>query len=134
VTQQFTRKTPRLDLAATRAALVRALAAARGRAGVSAAEPDPDLDRVAAAYARGLAAGVDRGKLGAEMDEQLDAIVHRYRGVITVTGVTTDPVSAVGGDALDPGARFFGIGLAQGDHPEMGEGAIFVVILMGRPR
>jgi uncharacterized protein YkwD len=134
VTQLFLRKNPRLDLAATRAALVGALAAARARAGASAAEPDPDLDRVAAAYARGLAAGVDRAKLGAEMDEQLDAIVHRYRGVMTVTGVTTDPVSAVRGDALDPGARFFGIGLAQGDHPEMGEGAVFVVILMGRPR
>jgi hypothetical protein len=134
VTQLFIRKNPRLDLELARGEVVRAIAAARAAAGVPPSVADPDLDRIAGVYARGLAAGGDRGKLNEAMDRELDKIVARYSQVATATGITTDPASAVRAQVVDPKARNFGLGIAQGSHPEMGEGAVFVVILMARPR
>ena len=134
VTQLFIRKNPKLDLGVARAEVVRALVGARTAAGVPPSVADPDLDRIATAYATGLAAGADRGKLNEAMDKELDKIVARYSQVATATGITTDPSSAVRTQVLDPKARNFGLGIAQGRHPEIGEGAIYVVILMARPR
>ena len=54
--------------------------------------------------------------------------------MVTTIAVTADAADAVREPALEQKARFFGIGVAQGSHVEMGEGALFVVILLARPR
>jgi hypothetical protein len=54
--------------------------------------------------------------------------------VATVKLVTGDPGDVKGGAVLDARASAYGLGVAMGPHPQLGERASYIVIVFGRPR
>jgi hypothetical protein len=134
VTELFVRRNPRVDLARAEREAAESLRAARARAGVPVSERDRRLDRIAQAYAAGLAAGQPDPILSARADGELDRLTGTFSQVLTVVAVATEVGQAIREPALDPRARAFGVGVGQGNHPEMGEGALYVVLLLARPR
>jgi uncharacterized protein YkwD len=94
--------------------------------------PDSDLEEVAQGFADMVARGVPTDQASAQSSGRLRSMSTRYSRVTTlVTAVAElsgfDPSSTLG----DKRITHYGLGLAQGDHPEMGEGAIYVVLLLG---
>lgn len=134
VTEVFIRKGPAIDVVEARVEAARALGAARAAAKAPPATEDPALTRIAQAYASGLAAGQPDAVLSARAGAELDRLSEPYSRVVTEINVVMEVREAIREAAVDPRARAFGIGLAQGRHPEMGEGALFVVTLMAQIR
>ena len=125
VTQVFIRVPPKVDPATT-AELVR-----KRIATVRPVVLDAKLAKIAQELAEGLATGHTRDSLWPVARKQLDSVGHQYARVGSViTAVaeleTLDGKQLVGDDRPDD----IGIGVAQGTHPDIGEGAIWIVILM----
>lgn len=125
VTQVFIRVPPKIDPAATAEVVRKRIETVRPVA-VSA-----KLASVAQQLADGLSTGHTRDSLWPAVRKQLDALNHQYARVGSViTAVadldTLDGKQLVGDDRPDD----IGIGIAQGTHPDIGEGAIWIVILM----
>ncbi len=125
VTQVFIRIPPKIDPNAT-AELVRKRLEAVRPVSVSA-----KLTSVAQQLAEGLATGHSRDSLWPAARKQLDSLGTQYARVGSViTAVaetdTLDGKQLVGDSKPDD----VGIGIAQGSHPEIGEGAVWIVILM----
>ncbi|HVV88470.1 MAG TPA: CAP domain-containing protein [Kofleriaceae bacterium] len=129
VTQMYRRIPPPIDPVAT-------LAAIRARLhGAGSFGDDPDLDAVAGAFAARLAAGVDPADASRRASADLDRLAARYARVAsTVTAVAE--VSALDPAAMLAGTTFthVGVGVAQGDHPELGPGALHIVVLLAQAR
>lgn len=94
---------------------------------------DAKLAAVARDFASNLAAGLSTSEASAIANKGLDQTANSFTRVSTL--VTTvadinafDPRGALGG----PKVSHYGLGVAQGNHVEMGEGAIFVVVLLGQ--
>lgn len=134
VTQLFSRVTPRIDPDDARRAALAAIADARRAARLAPVEEDPVLGEIAARYAAGLAAKEPDDKLAAAADRALDQHTDRFSQVVTTIAVTGDAAEAVKEIAAEPKARWVGVGVAQGRHVTMGEGALFVVVLLARSR
>jgi uncharacterized protein YkwD len=125
VTQVFIRVPPKVDPAQA-AELVRARIDKVRQVSVNA-----KLASVAQQLADGLAAGKPRESLWPTAKKQLDAIGGNYGrvgSVITAVGEldTVDGKELVGEYKPDE----IGVGIAQGTHPEIGEGAVWIVVLM----
>jgi uncharacterized protein YkwD len=132
VTQVFIRIPPKIDPARA-VELVRQRLQAVRPVGINA-----QLASVAQGLADGLAAGKERESLWPGARKRIDAMGGSFARVGSV-------ITAVGDlDTVD-GKELFGeykpdevgIGIAQGRHPEIGEGAVWIVILMaerGIPR
>jgi uncharacterized protein YkwD len=94
---------------------------------------DPDLDEVAGRFAARLAAGMPNDQASEESAAEL-------RGKRTPFVRVTSLVTAVAEvDTFDPSETLraksithYGVGLARGHHPEIGDGAIFIVLLLGQ--
>ena len=134
LTQLFFRKTPVVDPETARGEALAALAKARRDAHLRALGEDAALRAVADRYAAALATGQSREAAGKEADAELDSLADRFTQVLTIVAVTGDPSDSVRSNVLDASARSFGLGLAQGPHPDLGEGAFYVVILLARMR
>jgi hypothetical protein len=69
------------------------------------------------------------------LNRQLEPYGLAYRRVAVLFAATTaiDETAAME-PLLDPEVRVLGVGLAQGDHPEIGHTAIVGVIVLGWPR
>jgi uncharacterized protein YkwD len=97
---------------------------------------DGDLDAIAKTLADSLAAGGDRKEASAAASKSLDKLSARYRKVgsviTTVADLSAVDAKALVGDATK--ATHVGIGVAQGTHEELGEGAVFIVLLLGVAR
>lgn len=93
---------------------------------------DAQLAPVAQAFAEALAAGVATNAAAARASEELNGTALAFSGVTTLA-TTVAHVSAFDATgALDnPKITHFAVGVAQGDHPEIGDGAIFIVVLFG---
>jgi uncharacterized protein YkwD len=129
VTQVFTRVPPKVDAVAA-AELVRKRIAA-----VRAVTADPVLASIAQDFAAGMAKGLGRDSVYASLRTRIDAVVPRYAHVtsviLTVADVdTVDGASLLGSHEPDT----VGVGIAQGSHAEIGEGAIYIVGLLARRR
>ncbi|MBV8761032.1 MAG: CAP domain-containing protein [Deltaproteobacteria bacterium] len=125
VTQVFIRVPPKIDPAQA-AELVRSRIEKVRRIGVSAV-----LQSTAQQLADGLAAGKSRDTLWPRARKQLDALGNQYARVGSViTAVaeldTVDGKELVGEYLPDD----IGVGIAQGTHPEIGENAVWIVVLM----
>jgi uncharacterized protein YkwD len=129
VTQVFTRVPPRVDPAAA-VALVRAKIEA-----VDEIDGDPQLEQTAQRAAERLARGDAREATWNEAKRSLEPLAKRYKRIGSVLTAVAD-LDALTGDALIQGYMpdNVGIGIAQGTHPEIGEGAIWVVLLLGEHR
>ncbi|MCA9680006.1 MAG: CAP domain-containing protein, partial [Myxococcales bacterium] len=125
ITQVFTRVTPPIDPAAVASDLRAAIDKVRTLS------QDEALDKVAVAYAQELAAGHDAKQASARASRSLEALAPRYRRIGSVVTTVSD-LAALDPESLvsDGLATHLGIGIAQGTHEELGEGAIFVVLLL----
>lgn len=125
VTEVFIRVPPKIDRAQA-ASLVHARIDAVHRVGV-----DPTLQAIAQQLADGLAAGKPSESLWPGVKKQLDAMPAPYARVGSVVSVASE-LSAVDGKGLvgDEKPDMIGVGIAQGNHAEIGEGAIWIVVLM----
>jgi uncharacterized protein YkwD len=129
LSQVFTRVPPVLDR-------VQALAAVRHK--LAAARPVPDiagLDRLAQQLADGLAAGKSADAAHQAIDDQVKALAHRYLRVGQVISAVADldridGAGLFGGEPVDE----LGVGIAQGPHPEIGDNAIWIVVLLASRR
>lgn len=125
ITQVFTRMPPKLD-AATAAELIRKRIGA-----VHAAESDPTLAGIAQELAEGVAKGLSRDQVYASLKPRVDALARRYArvGSVITTALdvgTVDAASILGNARPDD----IGIGIGQGNHAELGEGAVYIVVLL----
>jgi uncharacterized protein YkwD len=129
VTQMFRRIPPPIDPPAT-TATIRARLHAAGTFG-----DDPELDRIAAAYAARLAAGADPAASSREATTALGQVSTRYRRVASMITAVSD-VGALDPAAILAGTAFthVGIGVGQGAHPELGPGVLHVVVLLAQAR
>lgn len=130
VTQVFSRVPPAIDAAAAAEAVRRKAALARPQIAYA-----PKLATLAAQLATQLAAGSTREAAYASVKSQIDSLSAQYFRVGSVITATADI------DNLDaPGligdikADDLGVGIAQGPHPEIGERAVWVVVLFAMKR
>jgi uncharacterized protein YkwD len=129
VTQMFRRIPPPMDAPATVASIRERLHAA-GRFA-----DDRELDRIAAGFAARLAAGTDSTTASREASAALAQVSARYRRVASMITAVAD-VGSLDAAAILAGSTFthVGVGVAQGDHPELGPGALHVVVLLAQSR
>ncbi len=100
---------------------------------IKAMSSSPELQTVAQVFASDLASGVTTDSASKRASKSLDTAGRGFARVSTL--VTTvadvkafDPTGSLGGAQVS----HFGIGIAQGEHPVMGEGAIYIVVLLGQ--
>jgi uncharacterized protein YkwD len=125
VTQVFIRVPPKVDRAQA-AELVRARIDGARKVTVNAG-----LARVAQELAEGLAAGKTRDSLWPGAKKKLDAMNTPYARVGSVVSAVAELDSVDGKELLgDYKADDIGVGIGQGTHPEIGDGAIWIVVLL----
>lgn len=124
VTQVFTRVPPKVDPA-------QAVAMIHERINkVRAVKLAPALSKVAQELADGLAAGKTRDSLWPAAKRKLDNLSNGYAKVGSVVSAAADMESVDGKELLgDYKADDIGVGIMQGNHPQIGEGAIWIVVL-----
>jgi len=129
VTQVFTRIPPTIDPARAVATVRDKLAAARHLLQTT------RLGGLAQQLADALAAGSSRDQAYAVIKNQIDSLGKTYQRIGSVITATAD-LAALDGQGLvgDSIASDVGIGVAQGPHPEIGDNAIWVVILLANRR
>jgi hypothetical protein len=125
VTQVFTRVPPKVEPARV-AELVRQRIHAVRPISVNAS-----LASVAQGLADGLAAGKSRDSLWPGARKRLDAMGSVYGRVGSVITAVAD-VDTIDGKELvgEYKPDDIGVGIAQGPHPEIGDGAVWIVVLM----
>ncbi|MSP17304.1 MAG: CAP domain-containing protein, partial [Myxococcales bacterium] len=134
VTQLFFRVPPLLELSRARADAAAALARARVVAGGPALVREAALDALAQRAAVELADRPDaRAAVMLRVRHALEDPARGLRHAVTVVTVVGD-VADVPATARAAAAdfRLLGIGLAQGDDPDLGPNAIFVVLVLAR--
>jgi uncharacterized protein YkwD len=129
VTQVFIRVPPPVDpvLAQTR---VREQLRAFGKF-----NDDASLDQIATRYAQGLATGVPPADAAKRASKELDSVARKFTRVASMVTAISD-VESVDAPAFLGGAPYthVGVGVAQGDHPDLGPGALHVVVLLAVSR
>ncbi|MEO7733889.1 MAG: CAP domain-containing protein [Kofleriaceae bacterium] len=130
VTQVFTRTPPALDPAKASLAVRHKLAAVRPALALK-----PQLAELAQRLADALATGHSREEAYATIKSQVDGLGRTYQRVGSVITATADLDTLEGKGLLgDSVAEDGGVGIAQGPHPEIGENAIWVVVLLASRR
>jgi hypothetical protein len=129
VTQVFIRVPPQVDLVVARTRVREQLRAARQF------HDSEALDRIAQTYAAGLARGEPNADAARRASRDLDGVAREFSRVASMVTALSD-VEGVDAEAFFSGAQFthVGIGVAQGDHPDLGPGALHVVVLLGYAR
>jgi uncharacterized protein YkwD len=127
ITQVFTRVPPILDPATVAKVVHQRIHAIRP------VGEDPQLAGIAQDLAAGLARGLTGEAAYAPLKARIDALGRRYARVGSVI-TTTASVDMVDGASLlgDATPDDIGVGIAQGPHAEIGDGAIYVVVLLGK--
>lgn len=129
VTEMFIRVRPRIDPGQAADLVAQRIIALRPVA------VDPRLRTIAQSYAEGLAAGKSRDELAQPMGQRLDELRGDFKGVRIAMTVEDDLASIDGKQLLGDGQpSAIGVGVAQGHHPELGDNAIWIVVLMAEPR
>ena len=129
VTQVFIRIPPKLNVAEAASTIANKLNAVR------AMKRDGALERSAQILAEKLASGQSREQAWPSVKRDLEQLGSKYRRVGSVVTVVTELAATEGATLLgEYRPSDVGIGLAQGTHPELGEAAIWLVLLMGEAR
>ncbi|HEU0034611.1 MAG TPA: CAP domain-containing protein [Kofleriaceae bacterium] len=129
ITQVFTRVPPKVD-PSNAAEQIRTKISAVKKVGVNA-----KLVSIAQQLADQLAAGKSREQAYASVKKQVDALGNAYSRVGSVITAAAELDSLDGTSILgDSRPDDVGIGIAQGPHPEIGEGAIWIVVLLATKR
>ena len=129
ITQVFTRVPPRVD-AQVVAELIRKRISA-----IRAVGSDPALTDIADDLAVRMARGQSRDQAYPPLRPRVDALASRYARVASVITTVAD-VEALDAASILAGATpdDIGVGVGQGHHAEIGDGAIFIVVLLGTRR
>jgi uncharacterized protein YkwD len=129
ITQVFTRVPPKIDPARASDTL---------RTKLNAVKPigvDPRLTSIAQQLADQLAAGKTREQAYPTVRKQVDQLGAAYTKVGSVITAASELDSIEGSSVLgDSRPDMVGIGIAQGPHPDIGENAIWIVVLMAQKR
>lgn len=129
ITQVFTRVPPKLDPAKAAEALRARIAA------VQRVTSAPKLVGIAQEWATLLAAGKSRDETYPIMRRKVDGLGGSYLRVSSVITAASELDSLDGKSLLGDGlVDDIGVGVAQGTHPEIGDGAVWVVILLAQRR
>jgi hypothetical protein len=129
VTQVFTRVPPKIEPARASEAVLQKLLSVR-QVGNSAR-----LVAIAQQLADQVAAGKTRDQAYPTVKKQVDALGGIYQRVGSVITATSDLDALEGKSLLDDSkVDDVGIGIAQGSHPELGDNAVWIVILLGEKR
>jgi hypothetical protein len=129
LTQVFTRVAPKVD-AATAAELIR-----KRITKIHPVDNDPALVGIAQDLADGIAKGQTREQAMVPYQRRIDALARRYKRVGSVITSAADLDTIDGGSILgDARPDAIGVGIAQGNHAELGEGTTFIVVLLGTRR
>jgi uncharacterized protein YkwD len=129
ITQVFTRVPPKVD-AAKAAEIVRAKLEA-----AQAVTQAPKLTAIAHEWAAQLASGKTREQTYPTMRRKVDTLGGSYLRVSSVITAASE-LDSLDGKSLLGESRVddVGVGIAQGPHPEIGEGAIWIVVLLAQKR
>ncbi len=93
---------------------------------------DDKLERMAMDFADRVAAGQSPEIVANRASRMLRKMGINYNGVSTLATAVADLAGFDAESALtDKTISYFGIGVSQGDHPEIGQQAIYIVILFG---
>lgn len=125
VSQVITRINPKIDPSAVAAALHARITAVRPLPRVVA------LDQVAQLVVEDLASGKSRETAWSRSAAEVKALSKQYVRVASTVTAFTDIASADVDALLHEGGDELGIGIAQGPHPQLGDGATWVVLLAG---
>jgi uncharacterized protein YkwD len=125
VTQVFTRVNRLVDLRAAAAALQEPLSTKRR---IARAAP---LEHVAQRVAEALAKGIAREQAWKQVNAEVNALGKQYKKIDSVITAVTDVSTADPAALLVGTADQVGIGVAQGPHPKLGDGARWIVLLIG---
>ncbi|MBS1123204.1 MAG: SCP-like extracellular [Deltaproteobacteria bacterium] len=129
ITQVFTRVPPKVDPTKATELIYQKLAA------VKVVGLDAKLVSIAQQLADQLAAGKSREQAYPQVKRQVDALGNVYSRVGSVITAASDLDSLDGQSILgDARPDDVGIGISQGVHPEIGEGAIWIVVLLAQKR
>ena len=129
ITQVFTRVPPKLD-AKKAAGIVRDKIQSAQKV-----TANPKLDAVAQDWAAQLAAGKTRDETYPIMRRRVDGMGATYLRVSSVITAASDVESIEGASLLgDVRVDEIGVGVAQGPHPQIGDGAIWIVVLLAQKR
>lgn len=130
VTQLFTRVPPRLDRDSAVETVRRKLVAVRREVVLATV-----LRELAQHFADALAQGQPRDEAYQQIKSKLDGLGKVYQRVSTVISATADLDTVDAASLLgDTAATDVGIGISQGTHPEIGERAIWIIVLLGDRR
>ncbi len=130
VTQVFTRVPPKITASRVRQ---------RVQAKMQAARPnlvhDEALAALAALYARDVARGLGTEDAAQRARAQLGKLAERFSRVTTVVTAVADVDAFEASSVLtEPRTTHYGLGIAQGDHDVLGEGAVYIVVLAAESR
>jgi hypothetical protein len=93
------------------------------------------LAAIASDAAAQLAAGKARDVVWPDVRRRIDALGGMYNRIGSVVTAAADLDAVDGKDLLgDAAPDEIGVGVAQGPHPEIGEGAMWIVVLMADKR
>lgn len=129
VTQVFGYRTPKLD----RAAIKKGASDAIGKA--STIRLDDSLSSLAQTQAEEVASGVSNEESTRRTSQRAQSVAHRFlrvsTAVVTVPRLESfDPKAVLGDKTL----THFGLGVAQGAHKELGDNAIYLVLILAVAR
>ncbi|MEM9492256.1 MAG: hypothetical protein AAGC55_24120, partial [Myxococcota bacterium] len=129
VTQVFTRVPPVIGV---NEAKRRVNAEIKRRGGV---QGDSALTTLADELATNLASGMAPAAASRKTSTKLDALARRFIRVTSAVSTVAD-IAAFDADSVlsDKRITHYGVGVGQGNHPEMGENALFIVVLLGQAR
>jgi uncharacterized protein YkwD len=128
VTQVFTRVPPRV-------ATGEALRQLHARMGQRKVGQDQELSRLAQEYADALMTAEPAAEISARLSKKLDGFAPRYRKVTTSVIAVADVEAFDARQHIgDPAVSHYGLGLARGGHAELGDDALFIVLLLAVAR
>ena len=129
ITQVFTRVPPKVEPAKAAEIVAQKINAAKPVA------TSARLAAIAQQLAEQLAAGKTREQAYPTVKKQVDALGSLYARVGSVITAAADLDSIDGGSLLgETKTDDIGVGVAQGPHPEIGEGAMWIVVLLAQKR
>jgi uncharacterized protein YkwD len=129
VTQVFTRVPPPITATEARNRIHEKIAR---RGGVA---HDESLSVLAQQYADGLVAGEPAARLSAQTSQKLAPFGVRFRKVATSVVAVNDIETFDAQEAFaEAGITHYGLGVAQGTHPELGEHTLYIVLLLAQSR
>jgi uncharacterized protein YkwD len=133
VTETFIKVLPPVDPVALRAQVREVVLAKRAAIPTSKSASDPALEQVAQRYAEALAES--GGKLdNAKSNTIISPLYKGYKNLEINPAAQNDALVFANDPSLLGKGNTLGVGLALGDHPQLGKNAVFLVVLIATKR